>query len=173
MPLFTKRADVLPANFVKSPNRGVGCYNDDIVLKFDRHLGSAATDVPVKFKTIGKVLTLISRLRDLRYCFNSSSPSVAYMRQWIGSTFVQIMACRLFGAKPWSKPCWVIVNWTLRNKLPGNFYQNAKLCIHEIVSEYIVCEMAAILSRGRCVKTSLCLVNRGLGDQVTKPQACE
>ena len=34
----------------------------------------------------------------------SSPPSVAYMRQWIMSALVQIMACRLFGAKPLSKP---------------------------------------------------------------------
>ena len=27
-----------------------------------------------------------------------------YMRQWIGSPLVQIMACRLFGAKPLSEP---------------------------------------------------------------------
>ena len=36
--------------------------------------------------------------------FNSSPPSVAYIRQWIGWALVQIMACRLFGAKPLSKP---------------------------------------------------------------------
>ena len=35
---------------------------------------------------------------------NSSSPSGAYRRQWIGLALVQIMACRLFGAKPLSKP---------------------------------------------------------------------
>ena len=35
---------------------------------------------------------------------NASPPSAAYMRQWIGSALVQIMACRLFGAKPLSKP---------------------------------------------------------------------
>ena len=34
---------------------------------------------------------------------NSSPPSAIYMRQWIGSALVQIMACRLFGAKPLSK----------------------------------------------------------------------
>ena len=34
---------------------------------------------------------------------NSSPPSVAYKRQWIGSALVQIMACRLFGANPLSK----------------------------------------------------------------------
>ena len=35
---------------------------------------------------------------------NSSPPSAAYMHQWIGSALVQIMACRLFGAKPLSNP---------------------------------------------------------------------
>ena len=42
--------------------------------------------------------------RDMVSLFNSSPPSAAYMRQWIGSALVQIMACRLFGAKPLSKP---------------------------------------------------------------------
>ena len=37
-------------------------------------------------------------------CFNSYSPSAAYMRQWIGSALVQVMACRLFGAKPLHAP---------------------------------------------------------------------
>ena len=35
---------------------------------------------------------------------NSSPPSAEYMRQWIGSALLQIMACRLFGTKPLSKP---------------------------------------------------------------------
>ena len=34
----------------------------------------------------------------------SCDPSAVYLRQWIGSTLVQIMACRLFGTKPLSKP---------------------------------------------------------------------
>ena len=36
--------------------------------------------------------------------FNSSPPSTAYMRQWIGSAVGQIMAFCLFGAKSLSKP---------------------------------------------------------------------
>ena len=35
---------------------------------------------------------------------NSSPPNAAYMRQWIGSALVQIMACRIFGAMPLSEP---------------------------------------------------------------------
>ena len=36
--------------------------------------------------------------------FNSSSPGAAYMRRRTGSTLVQVMACRLFGAKPLPEP---------------------------------------------------------------------
>ena len=35
---------------------------------------------------------------------NSSPPSAAHIRQWIGSALVQIMPCHLFGTKPLSKP---------------------------------------------------------------------
>ena len=39
------------------------------------------------------------------YCLlNSSPPSAAYRCQWIMSALIQIMACRLFGAKPLPKP---------------------------------------------------------------------
>ena len=49
--------------------------------------------------------------------------------------------------------CWLIVNWTLRNKLQWNLNQNTKLFIRENSFEN-VCKMVAILSRGdefRCV----------------------
>ena len=36
--------------------------------------------------------------------FNSSLPSAAYMRQWIRSALFQVMARRLFGAKPLPEP---------------------------------------------------------------------
>ena len=50
--------------------------------------------------------------RDTQYCsyqptqrpHNSSVPSTAYMRKWIDSALVEIMACRLFDAKQLSKP---------------------------------------------------------------------
>ena len=49
--------------------------------------------------------------------------------------------------------CWVIVNWTLRNKFQWNFNENEIPFVHENASENIVCETAAILSRGRWVNT--------------------
>ena len=36
--------------------------------------------------------------------FNSSPPGATCMRQWSGSSLVQVMACRLFGAKPLPEP---------------------------------------------------------------------
>ena len=56
------------------------------------------------------------------------------------------------------KQCWIIVNWTLRNKLQGNFNRNSNIFIQENALEHVVCEMEAILSRPQCVKAyvSLC-----------------
>ena len=50
--------------------------------------------------------------------------------------------------------CWLIVNWTLRHNFQWNVNQNTKLIIHENAFENIVCEMTAILSRGRWVNWS-------------------
>ena len=37
-------------------------------------------------------------------CVNSLGPGDAYMRHWTGSSLVQVMACRLFGAKQLPEP---------------------------------------------------------------------
>ena len=79
----------------------------------------------------------ISAILSQPQCINPHSPSTAYMCQWIRSALVQIMACRLFGAKPLSKPMLFIVNWTLRNKIGWNFNKNTKRFIHENASETI------------------------------------
>ena len=50
-PPFTKRTGDLPQYFVKSRSREFGCYNDRIALKFHRHLGSRAAEMPVKFQS--------------------------------------------------------------------------------------------------------------------------
>ena len=84
---------------------------------------------------------------------NSSPHSAAYMRRWIGSALLHVMVCRLFGTKPLSEQTFrysqelspgPLVD---RNKLQWNLNQNRKLFIHGHASEYIVWEMAAILSR--------------------------
>ena len=70
-------------------------------------------------------------------CVNESGQH--WFRQWLVAYSVP---------SHYLNQCWVIVNWTLRNKFQWNCYQNTKLFIHENVSENIICEMAAILSRG-------------------------
>ena len=57
---------------------------------------------------------------------NSSPPSAACMRQWTGSALVQIMACRLFGAKPLPEPIliWFVANWTHVKKNQWNSNRN-------------------------------------------------
>ena len=43
---------------MKTRSHEIGCYNDCIRLKFDRHLGSTAAEVPVKFQSDWKSLNL-------------------------------------------------------------------------------------------------------------------
>ena len=47
--------------------------------------------------------------------------------------------------------CYLIVNWTPRNKLQWNLSQTTKLFINENALENVVCEMAVIFIRGRWV----------------------
>ena len=76
------------------------------------------------------------------------SPSAAHMRQWIGSALVQIIVVAYSAPSHDLNQCWVIVNWTLRNKPQWNLDQNKKYFIHKDASENIVCDIAAILSSG-------------------------
>ena len=76
----------------------------------------------------------------------SSPPSAAYMCQWIGSALVQIMACRLFSAKPLSKPMMGYCQLNSQEQTLVKFQSK-----HENIFENILCEKAAILCRGRWV----------------------
>ena len=89
-------------------------------------------------------------------CRYSSPPSAAYMRQWIRSALVQIMACRLFGAKPLFKPMLSYCQLDPKEQTSLIFNRNTNLFINQNASENIVCEMATILSRGRWVKVWTC-----------------
>ena len=57
----------------------------------------------MKFATVKPIRHLFGA-KPLYEPINSPPSSAAYMRQWTGSALVQIMACRLFGAKPISEP---------------------------------------------------------------------
>ena len=79
--------------------------------------------------------------------FLTHLPLVLHIYVWMGSALVQIMACRLFGAKPLSKPMLGYCQLEIWNRSQWNFYQNTKLSIHKNTSANTVCEMEVILSR--------------------------
>ena len=79
--------------------------------------------------------------------------------QW---SMVQIMACRLVGAKPLFEPYWNIVNLNLRNKFQWNLKQNSCIFIHEKAFENVVCKISAILS-GPHVLTVPTFPSRSIG----------
>ena len=65
--LLSGKTDVLPPNLAKSRSHEFGYYNDRIVLKFDRHLGCGAAEVPVNFQSGWKSLNptlAASKLRE-------------------------------------------------------------------------------------------------------------
>ena len=67
-PLFTKWTDVSPHDPVKPRSREIQVQTFPIALKFDRHLGSTAVEMPVKFHsdTIYIIFNLVdSRLHEI------------------------------------------------------------------------------------------------------------
>ena len=92
------------------------------------------------------------------FIIKSSRPSDVYMRQRIWSTVVQIIVCRLVGAKPLSEvlnQCWNIVDLNLRNRLQWNLKRISYIFIQANAFENAVWEMVAILSWPQCVDWSL------------------
>ena len=71
-------------------------------------------------------------------------------------SLVQIMACRLDGAKPLPEPMMEYCYVGLPNKLQWNFNQSSYIFIQEYAFENVVRKMAAILSRPKCLN-SFCL----------------
>ena len=84
---------------------------------------------------------------------DNKPPSAAYMRQWIGSALVQVMASRLLGAKPLSKPVLGYCQLDPWEQTSVKFELKifSFINIHEILFK-IVCEIAAIWFRERWVK---------------------
>ena len=79
-------------------------------------------------------LFLLRLICNICWWINSSPHSTTYMRQWIESALVQIMACRLLTPSHYLNQRWVIVNWILTNKLQWNFNQKKIAKIHLKIS---------------------------------------
>ena len=67
------------------------------------------------------------------------------MRRWIGSALVQIMAYS--APSHYLNQYWIVVSWTITNKLKWNFNQNTKHFIHKNAPENIVCKMGPFCPR--------------------------
>ena len=79
--------------------------------------------------------------------------SDTYMRQWIGSVLVQIMACRSFGAKPSSEPMLGYCQFDPKEQTSVKFPSKYKTFhSRKCIWKYHFCDMAVILSTGRWVK---------------------
>ena len=93
---------------------------------------------------------------------NSFLPSAGYMRQSIVSALVQIMDCRLFGATPLPEPTLFYCQLKYWEQTAVKFESKYLFFIHENAFGNVVCKIAAISSRRRCVNvpvhgtTSLC-----------------
>ena len=87
--------------------------------------------------------------------FHSSPPSAAYMRQWTVSTLVQVIACRLFSAKPLPEPNAGLLSVGL---LVTNFSEIRigilSFSFKKMHSKLSSVKTAVILSRGRRVNSS-------------------
>ena len=80
---------------------------------------------------------------------NSSTPSASCVRQWIGSALGQIMACRLFGAKPffWTNPGLLSIG-PLRTNFSEILIKIKHFSFTKMYLKVPSGEMAAMLSRG-------------------------
>ena len=85
--------------------------------------------------------------------FNSLRPSGAYIPQEPRSSFVQIMACRLSGVKPSFEPMLPYCQLEPKENIAVKLWWISKVFIRGNALENIVCEIAAILCRPRCVNT--------------------
>ena len=84
---------------------------------------------------------------------NSSPLCAAYKRRWTGPALVQVMSCRLSGAKP-------LPNKTLPHCHLDNLIRNDKKIICENVFGTVVCEKVAILFRGISQRGKYVKVNK-------------
>ena len=89
--------------------------------------------ITCKIKNFG-ALNLYNLKQHLSDIFNSSPPSATYMRQWIGSALVQIMVCRLFGAKLG------YCQLDFGNIFQLNLNMNSIVFIQENANEDVVCQ---------------------------------
>ena len=75
-----------------------------------------------------------------------------YMRRWTMATLVQIMASRLVGAQPLSKPMLEYCELNPHENVSVKCSKFIHFHLRKCTVDNFVCEMAAIVSRPQCVK---------------------
>ena len=140
---------------------------------FSKHCGRwTASDIFCGKYCIALVKRCLKHMKPTRSCMyrdrriHPSPPSAAYMRQRTGSALVQIMARRLFGSKPLSKPMLGCYRMDHKKKLQWILITMQNF-IRENVTENIFCEIAVIFSRGRWVNHIIMLWDMRDGIELT------
>ena len=81
------------------------------------------------------------------------------MRGWIGSPLLQVMSCRIFGAKPFLQPIMTFYQLYPSEQASVKLESKYKIFIHKNGVGNVACEIAVILPRGKWVKASYFTVN--------------
>ena len=93
--------------------------------------------------------------------FNNPSPSAAYMRQWIRSALVRMMACCLFAPGLYLGQCWVIVNWNRFQFVScfNHFPIVPHICVSESGQHWFGWRLVAYSAPGLCLGQCWVTVN--------------
>ena len=75
---------------------------------------------------------VIRKSHKMKYFINSSPPSTACMCRWTSSAFFRQWLGACSAPSHYLNQCWLIVNWTLRNKRRWNSNLNTKLFIQKM-----------------------------------------
>ena len=73
---------------------------------------------------------------------NSLRPCDTNLFRWAGSSLIQLMVRRLFGAKQFPEPMHTV---RLLGKYSDNFYMKMKYFIRKNAFQYVICKMTAIM----------------------------
>ena len=86
---------------------------------------------------------------------NTLRPVDTFMRQIAGPSLVQIMVCRLFGAKPFPEPILTIYQWDQWEQTLKKWNRNTTIFIEENTFQNIFCKMSPFLFRLQWVSSYL------------------
>ena len=87
--------------------------------------------------------------------FNVLRSKDAHVRRRTRSSLIEVMACRLFGAKPLSRPILDNCQWDPKEHISIKSYLKIKR-VHRKAFENVLCRLSAILSWLQCLNTLRC-----------------